>query len=69
MGNAMHFLENPLHIRGEVERFREDDDIEFAIQFQLLARHDMKFSFGDQSASGSNLFLSNIDAGNIAIWK
>ena len=69
MRNGMHFFENSLHIRGKVERFGENDDVEFAIQFQFLARHDMEFPFGDQCPSRGNLLFSNIDAYNIAIRK
>jgi len=37
MGNGMHFLEDSLHVGGKVQRFGENDDVEYAIQFQILA--------------------------------
>ena len=69
MGNGMHFLEDSLHIGGKVHRLGEKDDVEFAIQFQILACHDVEFPPRDQRASGGNLFLSNIDADYVAVWK
>ena len=69
MGNGMHFFENSLHIGGKVHRFGENDDVEYAIQFQILACHDVEFPHWDQRASGGNLFLSNIDADDIAVRK
>src|SRR4030095_5832757 len=69
MGNGMHFFENSLHIGGKVHRFGENDDVEFAIQFQILACHDVEFPSWDQRASGGNLFLCNIDADYIAVRK
>jgi len=69
MGNGMHFLEDSLHIGGKVQRFGENDDVEYAIQFQILAWHDVEFSSWDECSSRDDLLLGNVDAYDIAIRK
>src|SRR6478609_2745986 len=69
MGNGMHFFENSLHIGGKVYRFGENDDVEYAIKFQILACHDVEFPFWDECSSRDDLLLGNVDACDIAIRK
>ena len=65
----MHLFDNSLHIGGKVHRLGKKDDVEFAIQFQVLACHDVEFTPWDPRASSGYLFLSNVDADYIAIRK
>ena len=63
----MHPFQDALDIRGEVQRLGNDDEIELAIEPEILARHDMESPVRQPCARRSGLVLREIDACDIAI--
>ena len=63
----MHLFQDSLHIRGEVQRLGKDDEIELAIELQILARHDLELSVRQPRARCGDLVFREIDADDIAI--
>ena len=63
----MHVFDDLLDVGGEVERFREDDEVERAVELQILAGHDMEFCLGQFRAGGPDLIAGEIDPGEIPI--
>ena len=65
--DRMHVFEDLLDVGSEVQCFREDDEIERALERELFASHDVECPMGQPGAGGRDLFLRKVYADDIAI--
>ena len=62
----MQPLQHALHVGGEIEGVRNDDDVEGALQVQLLARLDEEMPVGEFPARGLDLHRGDVDPRDVA---
>ena len=63
VGRALQPLQQQLHIGGEVERVRDDDDVELLVQLEELAGLDMERGARHPPPGGFDLARGNVEAG------
>src|ERR1044072_5219842 len=69
MGNRVSVFQNLLHVGGEIERFRKDDEIERPPELRLRPCLSIKVPVRQSSPGRCDLDFRKIDAHDIAIGK
>ena len=62
MGQGLQTLEQQLHIGGQIQGVRNDDDVEFLVQIDQFTGRDVELGLGHTQARGLDLARGEIDA-------